>query len=123
MSRIYKVRYRKGDLEIEVESDDKRYIEVMLNKLRSENPLTTPYDNVKSRNSPPRANMRPTLSKRVVSKPPYVDAIAVCKAISESKDHHLIEENVLKRANQLGRVLLAFWSAHEYGYTHLRVRA
>jgi hypothetical protein len=35
MGGVYKVRYKKGDLEIEVESHDHSYVNMMIEKLKA----------------------------------------------------------------------------------------
>ena len=44
----YRVHYKKGDLEVEVESSDKDYVEQMLQKV----PLTTAVSDCRMPNSP-----------------------------------------------------------------------
>jgi len=39
MSQNYRVHYRKGDVDIEVESTDKTYVNEMLNKLLETTPV------------------------------------------------------------------------------------
>jgi hypothetical protein len=119
MAGSYRVRYKNGDLEVEVESEDKAYVERMVDKLRSgtlhAHQTTIPQAGKPISKTPPE-NPSP---KRKPSKPGSLDVAAICKVISESEAYPSIQTNILKTTNQLNKVLLAFVAADECGYKNI----
>jgi hypothetical protein len=111
MAGSYKVRYRKGDLEIEVESNDRTYVEAMVASLRSD-PSDAPL------NTAGKADFKNLNegARPEAAKPGAIDIAAICKAIKGSEDYPAIQQNILTTTNQLGRVLLSFVAARDVGY-------
>lgn len=94
----YRVKYKKGEVEIEVESTDKAYVDKKLTELLSSS-------------EEPR---KPTPSKRSKTNKAndsgggtgQVDVPAVVDAINDFDDHEKIEEHILKKPGQLPRIIM-----------------
>jgi hypothetical protein len=118
MSNNYRVHYKKGDTEIEVESTDKNYIDAMLAKLIELQPkVHVPGPGKKKkqqRGAPVRATADAAEGEELM-----IDVPTIVKNIHESDSFEQIEQNILNKKSQLGRVLLASYFAHQVGQEHL----
>jgi hypothetical protein len=117
MKDNYRVHYKKGDVEVEVESTDKNYIDQMLHKLVSLSPKPIEPQgkgNGKgNRKGYHRQRGRPTEDQREgVS---TIDVADIAAKIHDSDKFQQIEKNILNKNRMLPRVLLAFHFAHENG--------
>ncbi len=119
MSNDYRVRYKKGDLEIEVQSTDKAYVDSTLEKLMEAVPKSGDVSSKQKRNEGRKTKTKRTRKTANASgdlePQSTVDAAQVVNAINDSEDHQQIEEHILNKRSQLPRVLLAFKFAHECG--------
>ena len=113
MAGTYRVRYKNGDLEIEVESSDKTYVDSKLTELLDKNNVSplkvTPK--VKPKRAAKKSQSKDAGSKKEES---AVDIPALVEAINESDDHEGIEKHILNTSDQLNRIILCLHFAHEH---------
>ena len=118
----YRVHYKKGDIEVEVESTDKGYVDQMLQKLLSPQAFQTSLPELpKQKRKPLQTGRRQTQGKEAAAneQETTVDFAAVSNAVHESDKTKNIEQNVLNKRGLLGRILIAFHFAHETGNEYL----
>ena len=114
MSPDFRVRYKKGDIEIEIQATDKAYVNSMLDRLLM---IST-----ESRVSPPPKQQHRIPSSGAKGRTPddtNVDAVRVSNAINDTENHAQIEKNILNKGNRLNKILMAFHFAHDCGYKEL----
>ena len=114
MSNSYRVRYKVGDFEIEIESSDKEYVESKLKELLNKKLLEA----VKTRRReteelPPRgkAKKKQAPKKEEEAKldiPGFVDHI------KELDDYLILEEKVLNQNQQLPKILMCLYYAKDF---------
>lgn len=109
MSENYRVRYKSGEFEIEVESNEKNFVDSKLKELLQttltveSKPSTTPkkkQTNNVSRKSPAGENQNEENG---------LDILQIVNAINESDDNSKIDEQILQKSSQLNRVLLVLY--------------
>ncbi len=118
----YRVHYKKGDIEIEVESTDKGYVDQMLQKFLPPQASQTLQRKPPERKPKPlRTGHRQTRDKEAApnEQETTIDYAAVANAVHESDKTEDIQKNVLDKRDSLGRILTAFHFAHETGNEHL----
>jgi len=114
MSNNYRVHYKKGDVEVEVESTDKNYVDQMLNKLVSLSPKPPePQQKGGHKGQRRRKTEQPTEDER--GERSIIDVADIAAKIHDSDKFQQIEKNILNKNHMLPRVLLAFHFAHENG--------
>jgi hypothetical protein len=117
MSNNYRVHYKRGDLEIEVEATDKNYVDQMLHKLVTSSP--EPPEPPKKRNGKGRHKDQLREERQPAQgqteQDTSVNVTEVVARINDSDDYGQIENNILNKSRVLPRVLLAFHFAHENG--------
>lgn len=96
----YRVKYRDGNLEIEVESTDKAYVDKKLAELLSLQ--------VKPAKQPRRksANRRQSTNDSTEEDSSQVDVVAIVAAINESDEHDAINNHILSKSAQLPRIIM-----------------
>ncbi len=118
----YRVHYKKGDVEIEVESTDKDYVGQMLQKfLPPQAPKIPAGKPAKQKGKPPKIGRRHPQGKEAVAneEETMIDYAAVANAVHESDKTEDIQKNILNKRDNLGRILLSFHFAHEAGNEYL----
>jgi hypothetical protein len=118
----YRVHYKKGDIEVEVESTDKGYVDQMLQKFLSPQAFQTSLRELpKQKRKPLQTGRRQTHGKEAAAndQETTVDFAAVANAVDESDKIKDIEQNILNKRSLLGRILIAFHFAHETGNEYL----
>lgn len=112
----YRVHYKKGDFEVEVESTDRSYVDQMLQRFVSP-PAST---QIRERESP-KGGRRQNKGKGTTAteQETTVNSEAVASAVHESDRFGEIEKNVLNKRSALGKILVTFHFAHEKGYEYL----
>lgn len=111
MADNYRIKYKAGDFEIEVESSDKSFVESKLKELLQDEQTPKPdtFKKVHTRKShSPSPSDTPTSGKSS-----GIDIVAVVNEINDSDKHKVIEEKILKKSNQLNRILLVFYFANK----------
>lgn len=107
MSTVYRVRYRKADFEIEIESSDKAFVDSKLAELRIlESPK--PKEEIRgegghSRRKPPKNRNEASVPESALNIPQIVDRI------NTSDEHSLIEAHVLRNSARLPRILMCLY--------------
>jgi len=101
----YRVKYRNGELEIEVESTDKAYVDKKLAELlesRSEPAKQTPEKKPPHRKSAGKSKS----SGSTPESSTHVDVPAIVEAINDSDDHDAIDKHILSKSGQLPRIIM-----------------
>ena len=111
MTNSYRVRYKNGDLEIEVESSDKSYVDSKLSELIGKDVKPV----VKQHGKPKPTKPAKRKAEKAVGKDEErsVDIPTLVDAINESDNHGKIEENILNKSSRLGRIILCLYYANE----------
>jgi hypothetical protein len=119
VSENYRVHYRKGDVDIEVESTDKAYVNEMLAKLLATSPTLSEKHGAR------RVQRRQTRSTAhdaaggKESDQTSVDVPGVVADIHDADNYADIEKHVLNKRAELPRILLVCHFAHEHGHAWL----
>lgn len=92
---MYRIKYKSGNLEIELESDDKEFVEAKFKEL-----VAKPSPNI----PPPRGQ-----AANDDSADNDFDVNAIVNAINESERYKTIEEKILNKSNVLNRILLVLY--------------
>lgn len=122
MSSEYRVRYKKGETEIEVQSADQEYVSMMIDKLLVMTPkhhepaLPPATSGSRARRAPKKTRDEASVG---ADSETNVDAATVANRVNEADNHAVIEKHILNKASRLAKVLLAFHFAHECGYEQL----
>lgn len=123
MAENYRIKYKKGDFEIEVESSDKTFVEKKLNDLISDqSSKSTPKYSKKvgtseSKITPKTSNMEETENvSENNNENGEIDVVNIVNAIHDSDKYDIIDSKILKKSNQLNRILMVFYFVHQvYG--------
>ena len=115
MSDLYRVRYRYGDLEVEVESTDKKYVDDKLDSLVKLKP-STPPPSPKKPKKPPKAKPNQSSSSQTVKsgEEPTVDIMGLIGFIKDSDEYPQIEEKVLNKKGQLPRIMMVLYFNNDF---------
>ena len=111
MSGIYKVRVKKGDFELEVETSERDYVTNIFSQLRS---LISNSTKLEAGDRLPEK-----APSKKAGKPSLIDISKICDTIKLSKEMVKIKEHIVSQPSQLGRLLLAFKFAHQCGYSRI----
>jgi hypothetical protein len=119
MADNYRVRYRQGDVEIEVESSEKDYVDAKFQELLKLDSieLTAPVGGEVAAKQVIRAARKPRSATVKIPSATHdedasVEVTAIIDAIHQAEKFPEIETNVLKKRDQLGRILLCFYFAY-----------
>jgi hypothetical protein len=115
MAGSYRVRYRRDDCEIEVESADSKYVDKKLRELMELTQISMPKGKSPVTARPRRTPATGSGAGGAEGGTTDVDITAVVNAIHEADNSDEIEKNILERAAQLPRILLCFYFAGEQG--------
>ena len=112
MADNYRIKYKAGDFEVEIESTDKSFVETKLNELIKEAsiPKTKAPKKTTTRKGSPST---PKASRNTDNDESSVDIMTIVNTINETDYHDQIEEKILKKVNQLNRILLVFYFVHK----------
>jgi hypothetical protein len=116
MSQNYRVHYRKGDVDIEVESTDKTYVNEMLNKLLETTPVPARKQEGRSAQRKQARSKAKDVTGERGSKLPSIDVPGIVAKIHEADNFGDIEKHILNKSAQLPRILLVCHFAHERGH-------
>jgi len=112
MANNYRIKYKTGDFELEVESTDKAFVESKLKELIQDGQEPAIADSKKA--TPKRkAVTRQAKKEPEEGNSDSVDIMGIVNEINDADNHPIIEKNILKKANQLNRILLVFYFAHK----------
>ena len=113
----YYVKYKRGDLEIEIKASDKEFIDQLLERLTSEVlPTQSPPLERSSITPKVKPKRKPVEKEASTDGDSKVDYAKITNLVHEFEEYSAVEENILNTNNRLGRILLAFKFAHEAGY-------
>lgn len=112
MANNYRIKYKSGDFEIEVESTDKSFVESKLQELiqnGQEESIRQPRKTATRK----KATHKPNTVTTTETESEGIDIMAVANEINDADNHPIIEKNILRKVNQLNRILLIFYFAHK----------
>jgi hypothetical protein len=116
MPQNYKVHYKKGDLEIEIESTDKEYVDKKLDELTKTAPLNDSGAAAQiGAKRKPRGAIKSQSSKGANTSSvaeSEVDIASLVNSIHEDDTFPKIEEQVFNKHSELRRILLVLYFAH-----------
>ena len=118
MTKTYRVHYKKGDTDIEVESTDKDYVDAMLAKLISASPGRS-CENIATKSHKQISSNLVAGAKEAADNKAPVEVARVAARIHDADNFSNIEKNVLDKSAQLPRVLLVLKFAQDAGYPWL----
>jgi hypothetical protein len=98
MTDNYRIKYKSGEFEVEVESTDKSVV------LPSK---------VQPSKKTPALKKKPTSSTVTSNKETGVDIVKIINSINESEQHDIIKENILNKVKNLNKILLVFYFTNE----------
>ena len=115
MEKYYRVKYRNGGLEIEIESSDQQYVDNKFKELigkevsasRSKNNQTKPKVKKKAHQKI-KENTSNDSSDNT-----EIDITGIVSAINDDDSHTMIEENILNKSGQLPRIIMCLHFADD----------
>jgi len=112
VKEIYRVRYKRGDVEIDIESSDKDYIDKKLAEVQSFTPSVA-NEKVKSRGRQKKSSPQgpPTGDAGHVSDSVLAQIIA---SINDAENHNEIAKNILDRSERTARILMCYYFAERH---------
>jgi hypothetical protein len=112
MKEIYRVRYKRGDVEIDIESSDKDYIDNKLAEVQSFTPSVA-NETVKSRGRRKKSSPQGAQSGHAdhVSDSVLAQIIA---SINDAENYDEIAKKVLDRSDRTARILLCYYFAERH---------
>jgi hypothetical protein len=114
MANNYRIKYKTGDFEIEVESSDKSFVESKLKELIGEDRVANvkPGKSVAKKITP----IKRVESGQDNSNEDGIDINEIVNSINDSDKHSAIEQKILKKSNRLNRILLILYFTNKiYG--------
>lgn len=100
----YRIKYKKGDFELEIESTEKDYVDSMFKELLESK--IEPQPAVKKKT--PARKPKPATPKvnGGAESADKVDIPVLIEAINDSDDHDAIDENIISKSAQLPRIIM-----------------
>ena len=118
MTNTYRVRYKQGEFEIEVESSDQSYVDAKVRELLGGKPeITVREPSKRTRTAKPAKPPRARVDRSAPDGNDDVadtDIAAIVASIHEAPNFDKIDRNVLKQRGELGRILMCFYFAYKY---------
>ena len=113
MANVYRVRYKKGDLELVIESSDKEYVDQKLAE------LWKPGNEEKQTNSTglSRNHLLNDTDERNGEYGPQIPEgvlVALIASINEAENYEDIAKNILDKADRTARILLCYYFASKH---------
>jgi hypothetical protein len=115
MAETYRIRYKRGDLEVEVESTDKNYVDKKLTEiiLSSSNP-TTPKNQGRIQVPQRKSEVSKKTAENGSDGEPSVDVASFVEFIKDSDKFPQVEKNVLKKKSQLARIIMVLYFIKDF---------
>lgn len=109
MSGNYRVRYRNGEFEVEVESSEKSYVDSTLKELLEKEGVHSTKTSSASKTSTKKKKPvgKSNSAPEVNSENNEVDIAKLVSAINDADDHENIEKNILMKAAQLRSIRIS----------------
>jgi hypothetical protein len=109
MEDIYRIRYKIGDFEVEVESTDKSFVETKFDKLIQNDKSLIPKTT--ENKSDQKHTNSSSLTNKGTDEESNIDIMSVVNAINASDKYDIINKKIIKKSNQLARILMVFYFA------------
>lgn len=116
MDESYRVHYKKGDFEVEVESTDKDYVDDTLNRLIEQSTPPTP---VTASIEPSEGATTPSIETTGQVTPLTLDVTALVTSIHESPNYPDIEKHIISKRPRLPRIIMILYFAKQLGLDYL----
>ena len=116
MRDIYRVRYKRGDVELDIESSDKDYIDKKLTEIQSSS-AEVPAEATRSqrrgrgKKSPTTAASQGQAGSGQIDDSLLAQIIA---SINDADDYEAIGKRVLDRSDRTARILMCYYFAHRH---------
>jgi hypothetical protein len=114
MTDLFRVRYREGDFEVEVESSDKNYVENKLKKLLEER---NAYQTERPIRTKRKGSAKTPRKKQIAvdaDDTTQVDIEAIVNLVNGYDDHATLAVNVLDKRDVLPKVLMCLYMVKDY---------
>lgn len=111
MASNYRVRLKRGDHEIEIESSDKDYVDSKLKEFLAELPT------IESKPTPPKPEIKKVKRTKVekeVSAEPALDVAGFVANIKDSQIYSKVEKNIIDKRDMLPRIMMCMHFASEF---------
>lgn len=110
MGNNYRVRLKKGEQEIEIESTDKNYVDSKLNELLPKFPQLT--DKSTTSKSRKKTTVKPEVEKdSTVDSKFNADALVEC--IHEFENYLDVEQNIIEKKGMLQKIMMCMYFAKD----------
>ncbi|MHC4406776.1 MAG: hypothetical protein ACYTG0_44710 [Planctomycetota bacterium] len=116
MTGTYKVRVKKGEYEVEVESSDKAYVDSKLAELleSAESPAGRHSAPKKvTRKKPSKSSKTTPDSNEAPSSSDEIDVAGLVAHIKDADIHPDVEKNIIDKRNVLAKIVMVFYYAAE----------
>jgi hypothetical protein len=115
MREIYRVKYKRGDVELDIESSDKDYIDQKLAEMGVSGP-ETPGKNGDSERRSHRKKSAPTSGQIRADDGQVADAVLaqIIASVNDADNYDHIARCVLDRADRTARILMCYYFAHQH---------
>jgi hypothetical protein len=113
MSNIYRLKYKRGDLELDIESTDKEYIDRKLAEIQKSEDEVAANGKLRRRQGSKRVGQRDAQATEInqVAETVLADIIA---GINDAENYEDIGKYVLDRSDRKAKILLCFYFAHQH---------
>ncbi|MCJ7553668.1 MAG: hypothetical protein MUO34_07265 [Ignavibacteriaceae bacterium] len=116
MSELHRIKIKRGEVEIEIESTEKNYLNSKLNELLEYN---FGKEKVKDHTPPskpatPRSHKSSKKKESKEKKEEQLDISGLVNHIKEQDEYKHIEKNVLDKRDRLPKILMCFYYAEKY---------
>jgi hypothetical protein len=114
MREIYRVRYKHGDVELDIESSDREYIDKKLAEMQISN-TGPPGRGVASQRRSRRDRSAATNGKIGTDDGQVSDLVLaqIIASVNDADNYEDIAKYVLDRADRTGRILMCYYFAHQ----------
>ena len=117
MTEQYRVRFRRGDFEVEVESSDKAFVDEKLAELVAPKPDGNPTPTLEVSEKPKKKTSKPAGQHKQSSgrtSRPDEELVGLVHHIQDHKDFDKLDKAILSKPGQLPRILMCLY----YGAEH-----
>jgi hypothetical protein len=110
MVSSYRVRIKRGNEEIEVESTDKKYVDGKIEEFLTQSKKATPRVKPKLK----RKRVGKSNVAKETSKDPQIDIAALVEHIKDSESYPKVEENILDKHYTVPKIMMCMHFAKEF---------
>jgi len=114
MANIYRVRYKKGDIELDIESSDKEYVDRKLAELRGVEATANRVNNRERSRRKGKTREPDTSGSNGNAKVPDSVMADIVASVNEAANYDDIGKYVLDRPNRTARILMCYYFAHKH---------